>query len=77
MIENSFKGHIGIFIFYIIIINYTIFIDQILIFGLSWIQKTIVLIDYYFNIKTVFIFILLLNRINYIIHILLFFNKIT
>ena len=58
MIENSFKGHIGIFIFYILPINYAIFIDQILIFGLSWIQKIIIPIDYYFNIKTVFIFIL-------------------
>ena len=35
MIENSFERHIGIFIFYIIPINYAIFIDQILIFGLN------------------------------------------
>ena len=32
MVENSFKGYIGIFIFYILLINYTIFMRQILIF---------------------------------------------
>ena len=30
--QNSFKWHIDLFTFYIIIINYTTFIDQILIF---------------------------------------------
>ena len=33
MIENNFEGYIDIFIFYIIPINYAIFMDQILIFG--------------------------------------------
>ena len=32
MVENSFKGYIDFFIFYIILINYAIFMDQILIF---------------------------------------------
>ena len=31
--ENSFEGYIGIFTFYIILINYVIFMSQILIFG--------------------------------------------
>ena len=35
MVENSFKGYIGLFIFYIISINYATFMNQILIFGLS------------------------------------------
>ena len=35
MIENSFEGYIGFFIFYIFLINYATFMNQILIFGLS------------------------------------------
>ena len=42
MIENSFEGYIGLFIFYIILINYTIFMSQILIFGSNRVQKIIV-----------------------------------
>ena len=34
--QNSFEGYISLFIFYIIPINYTIFMDQILIFGSNW-----------------------------------------
>ena len=33
MIENSFEGNIRFFIFYIIPINYAIYMDQNLIFG--------------------------------------------
>ena len=33
MVKNSFKWYIGIFIFYIIFINYAIYIYQNLIFG--------------------------------------------
>ena len=33
MIENSFEMHIGFFIFYILFVNYVIFMGQILIFG--------------------------------------------
>ena len=33
MIENSFEYYIDLFIFYIIFINYTTFMNQILIFG--------------------------------------------
>ena len=42
MVENNFKGYFGLFIFYIIIINYVIYIDQILIFRHNWVQNTIV-----------------------------------
>ena len=42
MVENSFEGYIGLFIFYILPINYATFISQILIFGFNWVQKTIV-----------------------------------
>ena len=42
MIENSFEGYIDLFIFYIILINYTIFMSQILIFGSNRVQKIIV-----------------------------------
>ena len=42
MVENSFEGNIRFFIFYIIPINYAIYMDQNLIFGPSWIQNTIV-----------------------------------
>ena len=42
MMENSFEGYIGLFIFYIISINYVTFMDQILIFWLNWVQKIIV-----------------------------------
>ena len=45
MIENSFKGYISLFIFYIIPVNYAIYIDQNLIFGFSWIQNTIISIN--------------------------------
>ena len=34
MIENNFEGYIGLFIFYILPINYATFMDQIIIFGL-------------------------------------------
>ena len=40
--QNSLKGYIGFFIFYIILINYTAFMDQILIFGSNWVQNIIV-----------------------------------
>ena len=40
--QNSFEGYIGLFTFYIILINYATFMDQILIFGPSWTQNTIV-----------------------------------
>ena len=33
MVENSFKGYIGLFIFNILIINYATYMDQNLIFG--------------------------------------------
>ena len=33
MVENSFERYIGIFIFYIISINYATFMGQILLFG--------------------------------------------
>ena len=42
MAENSFEGYIGLFIFYIIFINYATFMSQILIFGPNWVQKTII-----------------------------------
>ena len=41
--QNSFKGYIGLFTFYIISINYTTFMSQILIFEPNWIQNTIVI----------------------------------
>ena len=41
MVENSFEGYIGVFIFYIFLINYATFMDQILIFEPNWVQKTI------------------------------------
>ena len=41
-IQNSFEGYIGLFTFYIILINYTIFMDKILIFEVNWVQNTIV-----------------------------------
>ena len=34
MAENSFEGYIGLFIFYILLINYATFMSQILILGL-------------------------------------------
>ena len=40
MVENIFEWYIGLFIFYILFMNYVIFIDQILIFELNWVQKT-------------------------------------
>ena len=45
MVENtqhSFEGYIYLFIFYILLINNVIFMGQILIFWLKWIQNTIV-----------------------------------
>ena len=39
--QNSFKGYIGLFIFYILPINYATFMDQILIFEHNWDQNTI------------------------------------
>ena len=33
MVENSFEMYINLFIFYIILINYTTYTDQSLIFG--------------------------------------------
>ena len=33
--QNSFEWYIGLFIFYIFLINYVTFMDQILIFGFS------------------------------------------
>ena len=44
--QNSFEGYIGLFTFYIILINYATFIDQILIFKLSRIQNTLSQIEY-------------------------------
>ena len=35
MVRNNFEGYIGLFLYYIIFINYTTFMDQILIFGPS------------------------------------------
>ena len=40
MVENGFEEYIGLFIFYIISINYVTYMDQNLIFGLIWIQNT-------------------------------------
>ena len=40
-IQNSFEGYIGLFIFYILPLNYVTFMGQILIFGPSWVQNTI------------------------------------
>ena len=40
--QNSFEMYIGIFTFYIIFINYTTFMGQILIFGFNRIQNTII-----------------------------------
>ena len=45
MVENSFKEYIGLFIFYIIPVNYIIYIDQNLIFGFNLIQNTIISIN--------------------------------
>ena len=42
MVENSFEWYICLFIFYTFPINYATFMDQILIFGLNRIQKTII-----------------------------------
>ena len=42
MVENIFEGYIGLFIFYIFLINYATFMSQILIFGPNWVQKTII-----------------------------------
>ena len=42
MVKNSFEWYIGLFIFYIIPINYTIYMNQILIFGFNWIQNIII-----------------------------------
>ena len=42
--QNSFERYIGLFTFYIIFINYAAFMSQILIFGTSWVQNTIVTI---------------------------------
>ena len=41
MVENSFEDYIGFFISYILLINYAIFMGQILIFEPNWVQKTI------------------------------------
>ena len=41
-IQNSFEVYIGIFTFYILLLNYATFMGQILIFGLRWVQNTIV-----------------------------------
>ena len=41
--QNSFERYIGLFTFYIIPINYITFICQILIFGHSWVQNTILI----------------------------------
>ena len=46
-IQNSFEGYIDLFKFYILPINYTTFMDQILIFEPSWIQNTI--LPFYFT----------------------------
>ena len=51
MVKNSFEGNIRLFIFYIISINYAIYMDKNLIFGPNWIQNTIVLFfSYIFQI---------------------------
>ena len=42
MIENSFEGYIDFFIFYIIPVNFTTFMSQILIFGPNWVQNAII-----------------------------------
>ena len=39
--QNNFKGFIDLFTFYIIFINYAIFMGQILIFDLNWVQNII------------------------------------
>ena len=41
-IQNNFEGYIGLFIFYIIPINYAIFMGQILIFEPNWDQNIII-----------------------------------
>ena len=40
--QNNFERYIGLFIFYIISINYATFMGQILIFGPNWVQNAIV-----------------------------------
>ena len=40
--QNSFEGYIGLFTFYIILINYAIFMGQILIILSNWVQNAIV-----------------------------------
>ena len=51
MVENSFERYIDFFIFYIIFINYITFMDQILIFELNWVQKTIIPFKYMRELK--------------------------
>ena len=46
MIENNFERYIGVLIFYILSINYAIFMSQILIYG-QRVQKTIILFYLY------------------------------
>ena len=50
--QNGFEGYIGLFIFYILSINYITLIGQILIFGLSWIQNIIIPFLYMIRSKT-------------------------
>ena len=59
--QNSFKGYISLFTFYILLINYAIFVCQILIFGPNWVQDTIV----HFKILNFFSYILIsVNQIS-------------
>ena len=44
IIENSFEGYIGFFIFYIILIDYITFMDPILIFESNWFKRQFPLI---------------------------------
>ena len=44
IIENSFEGYIGFFIFYIILIDYITFMDPILIFESNWSKRQFSLI---------------------------------
>ena len=51
MIENSFEWYIGLFIFYIILINYKTFMDQILIFGAQLNSKRNCPLFYHFTLQ--------------------------
>ena len=58
MVENSSEWYIGIFIFYILFINYAIFMGQILIFELNWSKRQLSLLKMNFISNILFLIIL-------------------